>query len=104
MKNTIGVNAILITNEEIMSNVSYYTEEGLKKLRDELRQLKDIERLLKQLIIRKEMEGFAPKVVLPVSILNSKPIKAKRPKKPRSKAAPLRRPQKTSKRSERKPR
>jgi len=28
----------------IMSNVSYYTAEGLKKLRDELRQLKDIER------------------------------------------------------------
>ncbi len=27
-----------------MSNVSYYTEEGLKKLRVELRQLKDIER------------------------------------------------------------
>jgi len=27
-----------------MSNVSYYTDEGLKKLRDELRQLKDIER------------------------------------------------------------
>jgi len=27
-----------------MSNVSYYTAEGLKKLRDELRQLKDIER------------------------------------------------------------
>ena len=27
-----------------MSKVSYYTEEGLKKLRDELRQLKDIER------------------------------------------------------------
>ncbi|MFD0863516.1 transcription elongation factor GreA [Sungkyunkwania multivorans] len=27
-----------------MSNVSYYTEEGLKKLRDELNQLKDIER------------------------------------------------------------
>jgi len=42
-KNT-RVNAILITNVEIMSNVSYYTEEGLKKLRDELRQLKDIER------------------------------------------------------------
>jgi transcription elongation factor GreA len=40
----ITVNAILITNEEIMSNVSYYTEEGLKKLRNELRQLKDIER------------------------------------------------------------
>ncbi len=27
-----------------MSNVSYYTEEGFKKLRDELKQLKDIER------------------------------------------------------------
>lgn len=27
-----------------MSNVSYYTAEGLKKLRDELNQLKDIER------------------------------------------------------------
>ena len=27
-----------------MSNVSYYTEEGLKKLREELNQLKDIER------------------------------------------------------------
>ncbi len=27
-----------------MSNVSYYTAEGLKNLRDELRQLKDIER------------------------------------------------------------
>ncbi|MGJ8683149.1 MAG: transcription elongation factor GreA [Nonlabens sp.] len=27
-----------------MSNVSYYTEEGFKKLRDELKQLKDVER------------------------------------------------------------
>ncbi|WP_405351065.1 transcription elongation factor GreA [Nonlabens sp. Asnod3-H03] len=27
-----------------MSNVSYYTEEGFKKLKDELKQLKDIER------------------------------------------------------------
>ena len=27
-----------------MTKVSYYTEEGLKKLRDELNQLKDIER------------------------------------------------------------
>jgi len=43
-RNTGTLNAILITNVEIMSNVSYYTEEGLKKLRDELRQLKDIER------------------------------------------------------------
>ncbi|MDG1778762.1 MAG: transcription elongation factor GreA [Flavobacteriaceae bacterium] len=28
-----------------MSNVSYYTPEGLKKLRDELQQLKDVERV-----------------------------------------------------------
>ena len=28
-----------------MSNVSYYTSEGLKKLRDELKQLKDVERI-----------------------------------------------------------
>jgi len=28
-----------------MSKVSYYTEEGLKKLRDELKQLKDVERV-----------------------------------------------------------
>jgi len=28
----------------IMSDVSYYTKEGLKKLKDELNQLKDIER------------------------------------------------------------
>ena len=27
-----------------MSNISYYTEEGLKKLKDELNQLKDVER------------------------------------------------------------
>lgn len=31
-------------NDEVMSKVSYYTEEGLKKLRDELNQLKDVER------------------------------------------------------------
>ncbi len=32
------------TNVMIMSKVSYYTAEGLKKLRDELNQLKDVER------------------------------------------------------------
>jgi transcription elongation factor GreA len=32
-------------NDEVMSKVSYYTEEGLKKLRAELKQLKDIERV-----------------------------------------------------------
>lgn len=31
-------------NQITMSNVSYYTAEGLKKLRDELNQLKDVER------------------------------------------------------------
>jgi transcription elongation factor GreA len=31
-------------NEEVMSKVSYYTAEGLKKLREELNQLKDVER------------------------------------------------------------
>jgi transcription elongation factor GreA len=35
---------VLNTNDEVMSKVSYYTAEGLKKLRDELNQLKDIER------------------------------------------------------------
>ncbi len=33
-----------IENEEIMSKVSYYTAEGLKKLREELEQLKNVER------------------------------------------------------------
>ncbi|SEP92999.1 transcription elongation factor GreA [Hyunsoonleella jejuensis] len=32
-------------NDEVMSKVSYYTPEGLKKLRDELQQLKDVERV-----------------------------------------------------------
>lgn len=32
-------------NDEVMSKVSYYTEEGLKKLRAELKQLKDVERI-----------------------------------------------------------
>lgn len=31
-------------NDEVMSKVSYYTAEGLRKLREELNQLKDIER------------------------------------------------------------
>jgi len=34
----------IVLNEKIMSKVSYYTEEGLKKLRDELNHLKDVER------------------------------------------------------------
>ncbi len=35
---------LLLINDKVMSKVSYYTPEGLKKLRDQLRQLKDIER------------------------------------------------------------
>jgi transcription elongation factor GreA len=38
-----GIFSIYINNE-VMSTVSYYTAEGLKKLRDELDQLKSIER------------------------------------------------------------
>ena len=35
---------VFYINDEIMTNISYYTAEGLKKLRDELDQLKSIER------------------------------------------------------------
>ena len=38
-----GILSIYI-NDEVMSTVSYYTAEGLKKLREELDQLKSIER------------------------------------------------------------
>ncbi|MBT3236359.1 MAG: DEAD/DEAH box helicase [Bdellovibrionales bacterium] len=48
---------------------------------DEFDQLKDIERLLKQLIARKEMENFMPTLPLPTSTLDTRPIRAKRPKK-----------------------
>jgi transcription elongation factor GreA len=37
--------SLLLINDEVMSKVSYYTPEGLKKLRDELKQLKDVERV-----------------------------------------------------------
>jgi len=33
------------TNDEVMGKVSYYTAEGLKKLRDELNHLRDVERI-----------------------------------------------------------
>jgi transcription elongation factor GreA len=36
---------IYILNEDVMSKVSYYTPEGLKRLRAELKQLKDVERV-----------------------------------------------------------
>jgi ATP-dependent RNA helicase RhlE len=54
---------------------------------EEFDQLKDIERLLKQLITRKEMEEFIPSIPLPDSSLDIRPFKAKRPKKIRSASA-----------------
>lgn len=48
---------------------------------DEFDQLVDIERLLKQLICRKEMEGFKVTVPLPESSLDTRPPRLKRPKK-----------------------
>ena len=38
-------NLFVYINDEVMSKVSYYTPEGLKKLRAELSQLKDVERI-----------------------------------------------------------
>jgi transcription elongation factor GreA len=40
-----GSASFININDEVMSKVSYYTPEGLKKLRDELKQLKDVERV-----------------------------------------------------------
>ena len=38
------VQHLLNANNDVMSNVSYYTAEGLQKLKDELNQLRDVER------------------------------------------------------------
>lgn len=46
---------------------------------DEFDYLKDIERLLKQSITRKEMEDFVPIIPLPKSTFNTQPIKQKKP-------------------------
>lgn len=48
---------------------------------DEHEMLQMIERLLQELIPRRELEGFTPQVPLPESILNTKPFKKKKPKK-----------------------
>jgi ATP-dependent RNA helicase RhlE len=48
---------------------------------DEFKQLKDIERLIKKVITRKEIEGFEPVHELPESHLDTRPIKSKKPKK-----------------------
>jgi len=48
---------------------------------DEFTLLADIERLIKQIIARHELEGFSPANKLPESKLNTKPQKPKKPKK-----------------------
>ena len=55
---------------------------------DEFDQLKGIERLLKRLIPRKEIEEFKPTIPLPESILNTKPIRPKKPKKTKASHPP----------------
>lgn len=51
---------------------------------DEFKQLSDIERLLKKLLTRKIIDGFEPVHDLPQSRLDTRPFKAKKPKKPRA--------------------
>jgi ATP-dependent RNA helicase RhlE len=50
---------------------------------DEFEQLSDIERLIQQLLTREIIEGFDPVHSLPESRLDTRPFKAKKPKKPR---------------------
>ena len=42
-----------------------------------------IERLIQEVLPRKELEGFAPTNVVPESKLDTRPIKPKKPKKPK---------------------
>ncbi len=48
---------------------------------DEFKQLSDIERLIKQLLPRKFIDGFEPVHDLPESRLNQRPVRAKKPQK-----------------------
>jgi len=50
---------------------------------DEFEHLTGIERLIKQLITRKVIEGFEPVNTLPESKLDTRPFKKKKPKKPK---------------------
>lgn len=50
---------------------------------DEFKQLSDIERLIKQLLKRKLIDGFEPVHDLPESRLNHRPARRKKPKKPK---------------------
>lgn len=47
-----------------------------------------IERLIQEVLPRKELEGFAPTNVVPESKLDTRPIKPKKPKKPKKTKAP----------------
>ena len=48
---------------------------------DEFQQLADIERLIKRVLTRKISDGFEPVHALPESILDTRPFRAKKPKK-----------------------
>lgn len=50
---------------------------------DEIQQLRDIERLIQQVLTRKLMDGFEPVHDLPASRLDSPPPRPKKPKKPK---------------------
>lgn len=50
---------------------------------EELKELKGIEKLIKQPIPRKVIPGFVPQQLLPETVLSSAPVKPKKPKKPR---------------------
>ena len=50
---------------------------------DEFIQLSDIEQLLRQLLARKLVEGYEPVHELPESSLSIRPVRAKKPKKPK---------------------
>lgn len=51
---------------------------------DEFKELAAIERLTRQVITRKTIEGFEPVHALPESRLDTRPIKPKKPKKPKA--------------------
>ena len=50
---------------------------------DEFKELSAIERLIQQLISRKDIAGFKPVNEVPESVLDTRPIKPKKPKKPK---------------------
>ena len=56
---------------------------------DEFQQLADIERLIKRVLPRKISDGFEPVHTLPESILDTRPFRAKKPKKPKKKGTEL---------------